>query len=171
MKKILLLPIALLSVCCCSQKPANISKAETASAHCPTNGDCTIELLQNKSLNIKRDDLGGTYYQLLDNPGTTVIHFQYTKHKDPTLADGGYKEEVLFEIDSKIAEIKLEGSDLEKAKALYGRFCFCRGQTGYHRIYDGNLSVVRKHSSYDIKMDYKITEVPQLVKHFEFTVK
>ena len=171
MKKIFLLPVALLSVCCCSQKPVSLSKAEITSVNCPPEGDCKVELLPNKSLEIKNDGLGGTYYQLTDNKGTSVVLFQYTKRQDPKLADGGYREEVLFEINSDKPETKLSGLALEKAKALYGRFCFCRGQTGYYRIYDGTLSVAKKSNQYKINIDFKINEVPQLIKYFELNLK
>ena len=162
---------AALSAACSSQKTPDLNKAEIASTNCPSDGDCTVELLKDKTLSVLRDDIGSTYYQILDNKGTNVIRYQYKRHTDPTLADAGYREEVIFEMNASEPEISVSGIELQTTKALFGRFCFCRGQTGYYPINDGALSIKKQKNDYLLTMNFTITEVPQIIKSISIVLK
>lgn len=163
MKKQLLFPLALILICCCAQKPANLSKA-AAVGSCPDDGDCTVELLKNQSLDVLRDNLGGTYYKLAESNTTHVVRFKYDRDHDPSLADSGYTEEIIFEISSEKPETTLSGADLQNSKILFGRFCFCRGATGYYKPHDGTLKIAKSGKGYAIDVAINITEVPQIIK-------
>jgi len=53
-------------------------------------------------------------------------------------------------------------------KALFARLCFCRGQTGYYIINQGQLSIKKlSESQYHLKMRFKIDEVPQVISEID----
>ncbi len=169
MKKILLLPFAVLTVFCSSKQSANDS--DKLMSDCPADGDCKFEILIDKKLELKRDSNGGNYYQILDNMGTYVVHYQYNRKTDPTLADAGYREEVLFELNSSAPSVELSDTDLSTVKAVFGRYCFCRGQTGLYPIKEGKLSVKKTGEYTNYNFSFKISEVSQIIEDIEFTSK
>lgn len=172
MKKQFLLPFALIFICCCAQKPANLSKAKLATiADCPSDGVCTVELLRNKALEIKVDDLGSNYYQLSESTTTHVVRYKYKRDHDETLQDSGYTEEIIFEISAEKPAMILSGADLHDSKILFGRLCFCRGATGYYKPHDGKLQVSQNKNGFAIDLDLTITEVPQIIKNVQLLIE
>ena len=166
-----MIPLTLVLFSCGAQKWENTTTLALQQDSCPTDGTCTTELLKNKTLVVKRDDIGQTYYQLLDNEGSDVIRYQYTRTTDAELADAGYREELVFEIDRNSPELKLEGSGLQKTKMLFGRFCFCRDQTGYYPVNNGSLAVKPTGNNYTLKVGFTVPELPQIVNKIEMTTK
>lgn len=140
-------------------------KMDTASVipSCPEDGKCTVEIRQNKRLEIKTDELGSLYYQVLDNDQTSVVFYKYDRNVPADLADAGYTEEIIFEIPNQDGEITLSGNRLQETKMLFRRMCFCRGQTGNFKVQDGNLNLKKKGQSVQFLLDFKITAVPQVV--------
>ena len=170
MKKIILLPFAILAVFCAPKQTTKTSVDRTAFI-CPTDGTCSVELFTDKKLELKTDSYGGNYYQILDNTGTTVVHYQYNRKTDPQLADASYREEVLFEINAEKPALTLEDAELASVKAVYGRYCYCRGQTGLYPIKQGTLSVTKIEGKVQYKMQFKIDDVPQIIQGFEYLGK
>ena len=138
MKHIRLLAISLLFIACHSHKIATNQPVNNSinSTNCPKDGVCTFEVLPNKTLNIKTDGIGALYPELLDGQNT-VIKFEYKRHQIPNTADGEYSEIIYAEIDSNKTEISLQNESLKSAKLLFGRLCFCRGETGYYYVSKG----------------------------------
>lgn len=175
MKKLFLIPAALLFSFCSSKKDIvknseenkPVSKIES---HCPSDGKCTIETFRGKSLIVKQDEFGSTYTQLEDNPETTVIQYQYNKNVKGDLQDANYREEVLFEIKNSTTQLNLSGNNLQQTKMLFGRFCFCRGQTGYYKIEQGNLKLNQNENNLNFTLDFTITKVPQIIKYIETSI-
>ncbi|HLV40025.1 hypothetical protein [Xanthomarina sp.] len=130
---------------------------------CPEDGVCTFEVFTNKTLNIKTDGIGALYPELLDGK-KTVIKFEYKRHEIPNTVDGGYSEIIYAEIDPNIKELSLENETLIQAKVLYGRLCFCRGETGYFYVNEGVLNISsHTDGSKTYKLDFKVYEVPQVL--------
>ena len=48
---------------------------------------------------------------------------------------------------------------------LFGRYCFCRGQTGLYRVKKGNLQIVSLNDNIHFNLDFTIDEVPQIIKN------
>jgi hypothetical protein len=140
-------------------------------SNCPENGTCTIEIFKNQSLDIKSDEFGGIYYDKAENPDTSIILYSYNKNIKEGIHDGGYREDVVFEIKNSDKEISLSNENLQNTKMLFGRFCFCRGQTGNYKVTDGNLKLSNKKGEIQIDLNYNITKVPQLIKGFNETIK
>jgi hypothetical protein len=133
---------------------------------CPKQANCTIELLPNKSL-IVETSAYGLKYSLADQTGMNVVIFKFDKIIKGDLQDAGYREEIVFEYDGK-RNIDLTDSQLQTSKMLFGRFCYCKGQTGYYRVKKGRLSIDQNARA---KLDLTISEVPQLTKQIQFALK
>jgi hypothetical protein len=54
---------------------------------------------------------------------------------------------------------------------LFGRFCFCKGQTGYYKVEQGTLNLIYKKNVVDFTLDFTVTKVPQIIKSIKATVK
>lgn len=169
MRKLFLIPTAFLVSFCCSNKEivkkeavANL-KLSTESV-CPLDGICHAEIHKNKSLEVKKDDLGSIYTNMIDSETTSVIVYQYNKMVKGDLQDGNYREEVIFEINNSDKELFLNNEKLKETKMLFGRFCFCRGQTGYYKVENGTLSLKQNKEGLSFNIDFTISEVPQIIK-------
>lgn len=138
---------------------------------CPENGICSIELLKNKSLNVKSDEFGKIYYNLEDNNTKNVVRYTFDKDKDSTLQDSGYREEIIFEINTNVSELNLSEKKLQETKMLFGRFCYCKGATGYYKIENGTLLLKKEKDNIVLDLNFKITEVPQIVTKINRTIK
>ena len=172
MKKIFLIPLAfLLSFCNCKKSVAESSKISSIESVCPENGVCTIQLFKNKSLVVKTDDFGSTYYQMIENIDTSVIQYQYDRTVEEGLQDGQHREEILFEINNNNTALKLQDADLQKTKMLFGRHCFCKGQAGYFKIDEGTLFLENKNKVFSFELDFKTDKVPQLFEKVKASIK
>lgn len=175
MKKLLYLPFVFcLTFCNCKKDLSSKTVSNTITSitsQCPENGICTIELLKNKELNVKTDEFGSTYFTLIDNPKTSVIQYQYNRNVEKGLQDAQHKEQILFEINNDISNLNLQNEDLQKTKMLFGRLCFCRGQTGHYKVINGDLKLNKNNDVYAVDLNFKIDQVPQLYTTVKATVK
>lgn len=172
--KILYLFILLALANCNCQKNATskeLAKTILNNEACPESGICTIELLKNKSLNVKNDEFGKIYYNLEENDTKNVVRYTFEKDKDSTLQDSGYREEIIFEINTNLNELTLSGKKLQETKMLFGRFCYCKGATGYYKIENGTLLLKKEKENISLDLDFKITEVPQIVTKINRIIK
>jgi len=141
MKKTVVFGLIAFILSCKAQLP---SKEElTLTSACPKDGTCQIELHKNKSLVVVYDNFGGMYYELKETDGKSVIHFQYNKTTEANLQDGHYREDLLLEINNNIKALNLQNAELQQTKLIFGRHCFCKGQTGYFKVVDGELNANR----------------------------
>jgi len=142
-----------------------VQKAST----CYENGDCTVEIFKNTELLIKKDDTGQLYVEII--PGIkNVFKYSYTRKKLEGIADSGYQEIVLFEFLSGEINLHLQDKNLQEANLVFGRLCYCKGESGYFRISTGDLKL----SSYDqgiaVDLNFK-AEVPQIIHELKETIK
>lgn len=139
------------------------TQADKSFISCPEDGVCTIEVLKNKSLLIKKDDLGHNYYQTTDSEEHTVFKYTYTRNKVQEAQDNSYVEEIIFEIKNPITKLELSDSELQNIKMLFGKHCFCKGQAGYYTVNKGNLVLIKNSDSYYLNVNITVTEVPQII--------
>jgi hypothetical protein len=163
MKKLLLLPLALsLSFCKCTTATMAKSNPMKITSTCPENGVCTIVVEKNKSLVVKTDDLGGVYYQLIDDATTSVIHYQYNRTVEEGLQDGNHREEIIFEIKNETTALNLANQELQQTKMLFGRQCYCKGMAGNFKVEEGILTLDKKDGRITFNLEFKVNQVPQL---------
>lgn len=137
---------------------------DTLIGNCPPQGNCNIEILKNKSLSINTLN-NQLLYELIDNQETTVIHYQYSRNMDEAAYDGGYREEMIFEIESKSSNIELADLQLQKTKMLFGRYCHCRENTGLFTVENGKLSLRKNKDAISFTLNFTTQKIPQEIKN------
>ncbi len=174
MKKIFLLGFATLALSCNCQKKAvaiNSDSKISVTNECPPKGACKIEIVRNKSIAMKKSDIGSMYYELVESDMTHVVKYEFNKGNEELVPDSSYREEVVFEISAKDPAIEVSGKELSGVNAFFGRFCFCKGQTGYYRIQTGNLKITPDNGQHKLSFDFTVPEVPQLTKQITSVIK
>lgn len=167
MKKSILLSVALLSIlsCCNSKKAVSENSKGLNSAiltTCPENVECSLEVLQNKSLIVKHDDIGAIYYELAEDHEKTVYLYTYKLKTDKQYQDAGYREEIIFEINNATTDFTLTDKNLQTTKMLFGVWCYCKGKAGNYKITKGSFSKKDKEIAINfpsVVADQKITEL------------
>lgn len=170
MKKLLLIPVLLTMSFCDTANPNKSNMTTIINSECPSDGKCTIQLLKNKSMDKKIDGIGKLFYQLVDSDNKSVIIYEYNRNTEEGLQDGQHKEEIVFEIDNGVFDLKLKDAQLENVKMLFGRHCFCRGQAGFFAVSKGTLNLSQNESHVTFGLDFKVDEVPQLYTKVNATV-
>lgn len=164
MKNILFLFSFFLVTSCCSSKKTNLENKETSSDFiCPNNGECSLTIIENKGLYLKLVNTD-TIYEIVDNTEKTIVKYNYSVKQDQNIYDGGYAEEIIFEIENKDYSEKLTDEDLKKAKVFYRRFCACRGKTGLKLLSKGHLDVSNNKGIVNLTLDFDCQETPQVTK-------
>lgn len=175
MKRVSLLAVLALCFSCNTQKITMAKTSEPLKSEiesvCPEDGVCTLVLMKNKTIAVKTDVTGKMYYDLEDDPNTSVIHYEYKRKTDPDLQDGQHREEIIFEIENTVSELNLSNWDLSQTKMIFGRHCFCRGQAGYFHVKQGKLHLQNTKDVLNFVLDYTVTEVPQTLTHLEGSFK
>lgn len=161
----------MMSFCKCPKATISESNKSSIESVCPEEGKCTVELLRNKSLNVKADEFGSLYYQVSESNETSVLIYRYDKDVPKDLQDANYREEIIFEINNKTQTVSLSGKDLQQSKMLFGRFCFCRGQTGRYKVEEGTLNLKQEGDAVQFDLNFKVSQVPQLIQSIKATVK
>jgi len=167
--------LALLSSCSSSKKTeSTLSKVDNSIAlesECPLDGKCTIKLIKNKSLNVLADQFGSVYTQQLDSPETSIIVYQYDRNVPKDLQDAHYREEIIFEVNNASLNLTLKDKEIQITKMLFGRFCFCRGQTGYYRVENGTLNLTQVEDKINMSLSFKVDQVPQKIEAIKATIQ
>lgn len=168
MKKILTSLVVVLLFSCGAKK--NTANPETVAllSECKKNANCTVKLLQHKSMVVKQDEFGSQYYTLEENPEKNVIVYTYSITGKGDVQDASYREEIVFEIGHALANLKLVDSDIQSSKMLFGRFCYCKGQTGYYKVTHGKMDIDQDSK---LSLDFTVTEVPQIIKRIQLSIK
>ena len=124
--------------------------------NCPENGDCTIELLPNTSLEFKKDEFGNLY-PVISEGNKTIFKYIYTRKTVPNTQDSNYTELVFAELDSVISPKTFTNETLKDAKLHFGRLCYCKGETGYYPVKNGEFSIT-KSTKNSFKIDFSLRE-------------
>lgn len=135
--------------------------------NCPNTGTCNAEIIEQKIPELAYDQYNNSYLNYVDHKNS-FIKFEYIKHQDPQIMDGGYREELIIAYSD---DLLYDGNvlELKNYEVIYGRFCFCRGQSGYYIINDGQLKIKKeKEGVFILDLQFSIDEVPQELKLIRF---
>ncbi len=168
MKKTVVFGLIAFILSCKAQLPSE--EELTLTSECPKDGTCQIELHKNKSLVVAYDNFGGMYYELKETSGKYVIHFQYNKTSEANLQDGHYREDLLLEINNNTKVLNLQNLELQQTKLIYGRHCFCKGQTGYFKVENGKLTIQKVEKKGVLKIDFSTSKIPQIIRSIEANI-
>ena len=161
MKNVFLLSFILL-LASCNSKRTLIGGFASLISECSTNGNCSVELIRNKALVINGDEFG-MHYSTTDNHEKAIVIYKYSKIVKGNIQDAGYREELVFEIDNSVENKTVTDLELQNTKMLFGRFCYCKGQTGYYKVEKGKLEM--NSNTKTIVVNFTVDEVPQVIKH------
>lgn len=165
-----LLPLLFLIIVSCKSTFVVNEAILVNTLNCPENGDCTIELLPNTSLEFKKDEFG-ILYPVISEGNKTIFKFIYNRKPIPNTQDSHYTEIVFAELDSIISQKKFTNETLKNAKLHFGRLCYCKGETGYYPIKNGKFIISKStKNSFKIDFNFKIDEVPQVISAINETV-
>jgi len=85
-----------------------------------------------------------------------VFEYNFDSPSDPQIADSGFSETIIFEIQSDMEEFSLSNENLKNINAFYRAICFCPN-TESVRITEGTISGQKLSStSWRIQIDVKI---------------
>lgn len=165
-----LLPLLLLIIVSCKSTFVVNEAILVNALNCPENGDCTIELLPNTSLEFNKDEFG-ILYPVISDGNKTIFKYVFNKNPIPNTQDSNYTEVIFAELDSTVSEKTLTDEALQNIKLHFGRLCYCKGETGYYPIKNGNFKISKSSKkSFKIDFNFKITEVPQIISAINETV-
>lgn len=170
MKKSLFIFIAAGLLTACQSQQRMEKNSVTVTSTCPKDGNCTVEVFKNKSMLVEKDQYGNLFYKVVENPNRNVIKYEYNRIvKDTMLQDAGYREEIVFETDSKFQAIA--DKDPNQMNMLFGRFLFSRENTGYFIVKDRDLSISKDGKKSTVDLKFKVEGVPQIITSFSAKVE
>lgn len=141
--------------------------------YCPIEGDCKVNRIKNVALQVNEvegGNRGEMFYELVPSENSDVVIYTYNRAVDDILMDGFYREEIIFEVPKEKQRLLLEHRNLQDVKMLFGRFCYCKGETGYYKVKRGTANIKYSDSGIKAFLDIQVLDVPQLIKEVNFTV-
>lgn len=159
--------LILIISCSCKKSISLKDKVANLISDCPKDGTCVLEVFDNKTITVKQDEFGSIYYSIDDSLNSKVYKYVYSRTVKGDLQDAGYREEIVFELNNNITKQSLLNNEIQSTKILFGRFCFCRGQTGNYKVTDGNLDI----NESKITLNFNISQVPQIIKNITIDLK
>ncbi len=145
-------------------------KTEKMTNACPAPANCSIEIFANSTLLLKEDTIG-KLYPVIEKGENKVLKYTYSLKGPEGTADGDYTETIHLEIPSLSKKNNLTNEELQEVKALYGKQCFCKGEAGYYKITNGNLSIINKANQIQISFQYSINETSQKSTNFSQVIE
>lgn len=137
---------------------------------CPENGECSFELIPNKSILFKVDDFG-ILYPVISEGEKMLLKFTFKKNPINNIQDSNYSEIIYAELDKEFTEVTLKNEELQKATLYFGRFCYCKGQTGYYPIKKGAFKITKvDKNTINFSLNFEINEVPQIISSINETI-
>ncbi len=174
MKYILALSVLILVSCkskkSCQQSFVVENPIIYQSNNCPENYKCTIELIPNKSIVFKTDNLGVMYPEISEGE-KTLLKYTYDKIRNPQYDDNFQTEIIYAELNKNISEINISDEKLDSIKLHFGRFCYCKGEPlGYFPIKNGAFKLKKtSKDSINIEMNFTLKGVPNKVSEVKET--
>lgn len=137
--------------------------------NCAADAKCSIEIIQNSNLLIEQDEDQNSYINLEKGDGT-IIKYEFKRNEPPNTADAYYSELIYFQIDNNNKQLFLTNNALQDVKMMYGRFCYCKGTSGYFKVTKGRLKLSRIDNEISIDLHFKVGKIPQLITDIKETI-
>jgi hypothetical protein len=165
--------IILLILASCGSKKSSTALSASLTSACPIDGNCKVEVFDKKSMVVKTTETGGLHYELEESTSRKVVKYTYNRKVKGDIQDASYREEIVFEINSNLEESAFVDESLQDAQLLFGRFCYCKGQTGYYKIDNGSLRISKNKEmkTTQINLAFKTNKVPQIIEAIAIALK
>ncbi len=82
-----------------------------------------LKYYENSSIQTQDDP--NFFLATVENGNNLVFEYEYVLEADPDIADSGFSETILFEIDPSLEEFSYTDQQLEGIKTYYRHICFC----------------------------------------------
>ena len=139
-------------------------------SNCDENFNCKIELIPNKKLEFKTDEFGNTY-TIISEGDKTLLKYSYVKKTTENLADDSYSEIIYAELNQPIPDINLTNETLQTVNLHFGRFCYCKENTGYFPITSGELKLTNiENNQLKIDLNFSLKKVPHKISSIQETI-
>jgi hypothetical protein len=163
MKKLISLALIILLLWGCKSKKTDFPVSEAEGAKTKT----MMTIHDNTALDLKIDDIGSLYYELVPNETSMVVSYRYEENMPKDIMDGHYIEEIYFQISKPIVPSTLSNTLLTNHKALFDRQCFCRGEAGTSLIMKGNLSIEEHKNNFTFNFDFTVSRGKQVTQKIQ----
>lgn len=170
MRKIFMIGISFCLLSCAASKimPASGGKIVLTSG-CGTQATCSGVIHDKKRLELAVNEEGAHTYSLVEDKSAAVITLTYERILPKNVQDGQYREEISFEVPRNAIPVDINLN--ESSKAVFGRFCYCKGSTGYYPVSSGRLKIEKKNGTLTGHISFQNSEVPQIWKEASFLIK
>ena len=167
MKFLYLLLFIIFSTGCSSQKNIpGLEKLKTirsfTSSNCPEDGTCQLKLTPNKSIDLKQDEFGQFYGELIDSDDI-LVSYSYRRNPPENAVDAHYSETYYFSIPKSTKQLDLYDADLQKVNLVVDRQCYCKGTAGFFKITSGRLSLNIKKNELTLNGIFSNEKLPLLI--------
>jgi hypothetical protein len=170
MKHAIYISILTLFMACKTNKCQVSEPLKINTTTCPENGECTIELLPNKTLEFKTDNFGILYPEVTEGTNTVLI-YTYNRKQKVKRPDGYYREHIYAEFNGELAALDLKNEQLQNIQLHFGRICYCKGETGYYPIKNGSFKLtIPKKNNIEIQLDFTVKNIPQIITELNETI-
>ena len=131
--------------------------------NCPENGDCTLELIPNKTITFKKDNTDVLYPEITEGE-KTLLKYTFKKNPIPNIQDSDYTEIIYAELNETLSEISMADTALKNIKLHFGRLCYCKGENGFFAIEKGEFQISKiGKNTIKIDLNFITKEVPQII--------
>ncbi|PCI33035.1 MAG: hypothetical protein COB60_08320 [Flavobacteriaceae bacterium] len=147
----------------------------TETIHMPSNtqikdGYSTVSVIQHKKAVLKKDKFG-IGYVTLENAEGSLVKFEYKKQAPQNTADAHYSEIIYIHLAKDFSEFKLHDTTLQQAQILFGRFCYCKGKTGFYKVEQGELSAkMWSKNNLVLVLNFSMKQVPHLISSIQESI-
>lgn len=83
----------------------------------------TFKYFESSSIQTQNDP--NFFLASIENGNNLVFEYKYVLEADPDIADSGFSETILFEIDPSLEEFTYRDQELEGINTYYRHICFC----------------------------------------------
>lgn len=151
-----------------SSEKTTMKELHKFKSDCPDGGTCEIEIHKNKKLEMRDDQNGGMYSEIVEG-NNLVIEYSYLKPAPEGIADGNYFETIQFEVPANTNNLTKENAALADVKLVFSKHGFRKSDT--FRVTNGKLSLQKSGDKISLDLNFKVKETSQVISQIKQTVK
>lgn len=127
---------------------------------CPDQSNCKVEIMENKRIHYKQEETTGKFFpEMIEDESMNVVQITMDFNRDEAVADGQYREMIVFEWPKDKRELHLTDENLQDVQLLFGRFCFCEPSTvGYFKVTEGSMEIADGNMKINWKSPLKVRQ-------------
>lgn len=133
-----------------------------STSNCPDDGVCNIQIIPNKSIELKKDKFDQLYGETIDSD-KILIKYSYKRNVLENTADAHYSETYYINISKDTKELDFNDLELQKVDLVVNRLCYCKGTTGFFKITNGNLKLHIKKNELTLSGVFSHKKLPLIV--------